>query len=330
MSARTLAAMSNTSKMQTQQLTIKPSPATMKAAQAGSALKTAGASTMNPTMKLPPAGGADAGPVWVQIGTVWDAPLVVGNQTKKLEALGTGVTKMTGAFQDITRMKEEKRAMMTDMHEHALERVAATRVEMEDTLAELAAHIKAFCEEWEQTRTEAMDKMDLELQQRVAKIAARFDRLDGRAGRLQVAIDEERAARIKSTQEIVIPARKSVEVLQETIEKERQTREHRERELSAHLEETVAMLERNVVVEKEKRVVRHEEFVKECEIELNKLAARQVRIGASNEEIGVSLHRDLEQEKKLRVDGQDHIVEQITMFIHKFQAHIREEGEMGN
>lgn len=311
------------------QVTIKPSPATMKPSQAGTSLKAAGAATMNPTLKLAPGAGADD-PVWVQIGTVWDPPLVVGEQTKKLEALGAGVTRMAGAFQDITRMKEEKRAMMTDMHEHALERVAATRSEMEEILAELAQHIQAFCEEWEVTRTDAMDKMDQELRERVAKIAARFDRLEARAGSLQVAIDAERAARIRSQEQIVIPARKSVEVLQEAIEKERQTRQHRESELSAHLEETVAMLERTCAVEREKRGIKHDEFKKECDIELKKLDDRQVRIRQSNAEICEALRRDLESEKERRTEGQDHIVEQITEFIRKFQAHIAEEGEMGN
>ena len=77
------------------------------------------------------------------------------------------------------------------------------------------------------------------------------------------------------------------------------------------------------------RRTRHEQVVKELELDVARLKKRSAAIETCNTERVASLQEDIINEEKLRKETQDGVVNKLTAFIQKFQAHIREEGQMG-
>lgn len=263
------------------------------------------------------------------VDTMWDPPKPTTEHGAKMHALPKGVDRMSSAFKDATKAKEEKRIMMDELHETSLERVEATRQEMEELLKELGVYLKAFYVQYEEKLKVTLEELRVEEEERVVAINKRFHILEERQQALKVAIDEERETRLRNTEAILGPARRSVEMLVVDLEKERRIRHTRHTELKQRLEDAAKMLAEALDGEQQNREARHEQVVKELEIDVKRLQKRGVAIEQCNAEKVADLQNDLVSEENLRKEGQDQIVVKITEFIKRFQAHVKEEGEMG-
>lgn len=266
-----------------------------------------------------------------EVPTVWDEPdKRTLEQIKVLDQMGNKVVKMSSTFEGVTNMKQEKAAIMDEMHEHSLEKVEDLRQHMEALLAELKTEISAFQEEYTQQMADQMDVLDVELRERIAALAARYDALEERTRKLHVSIKAETQSRLVDTEALMGPVRKMVADLETDLHTEKEIREIREVELTEHMQENVRL--QNIDLEKEiaNRIDRHKEERLHFEKEAARLLKRHEGIGVDNTEIIKSFNSDMAQERQLRVAGQDHVVEQITNFIKKFQDHVLEEGDMGN
>lgn len=264
-----------------------------------------------------------------EIQSIWDEPKAATEHGKKMETLVCGVDRMSSAFEDATRTKHEKRTMMDDMHETMLERVEQTRSDIEETLQELGVHLEAFYKEYEQKRRTTFELLHRDEQERIAKINKHFDYLDQRCKNLSAAIVEERESRLRDTRAIIDPARRSVELLTDQLAKEQKIRRARNKELKQELEDAANRMIASIEVETRNREVRHDNMFKEMDKEMQRLDKREAHVAKCNVEEIEKLDRDIESEKQLRIKGQDQIVEKITDFIQRFQAHVKEEGEMG-
>jgi len=264
-----------------------------------------------------------------KIESIWEEPKAATEHGKKMESLVAGVDRMSSAFEDATRTKDEKRRMMDDMHETMLERVEQTKADIEETLQELGVHLQAFYKEYEQKRRTTFEQLHREEEERIAGINKKFDYLDQRCKSLGAAIVEERESRLRDTQAIIGPARRSVELLTDQLAKEQKVRRTRNQELRQEMEDAANRLMASIEIESRNREVRHDNMLKDMEKDIKRLQKREADVAKSNIEQVEVLNRDIESEKQLRIKGQDHIVEKITDFIQRFQAHIKEEGEMG-
>lgn len=301
-----------------------------------STLQAAGAATL----KLPPKAGTSKlssvmtlkphqAVCLADVETVWDTAKPINMHSQKIAVLPKGVDRMSAAFKDATKTKEEKRRMMDNLHETAMERVDQTRTEMDEILAELAVYLKAFYVEYEDKLKVLLEELRTEEENRMVKINERFLVLEEREQRLSNAIDEEREARLFNTEAILGPARRSVELLVVDLEKERQIRHTRNDELNERMEDAVKLLAESMETEENNRAVRHEQVVKELEIDLKRLHKRSQEIEECNAEKVAAVQEDIISEEKLRKQSQDDIVVSITSFIQRFQAHVKEEGAMG-
>jgi len=263
------------------------------------------------------------------VETVWDPARPINNHGIKMAVLPKGVDRMSSAFKDATKTKEEKRKMMDDLHETAMERVEQTRNEMEEILTELGIYLQAFYSEYEEKLKVTLDELKVEEEVRIVKINERFQLLEERQVRLGKAIDVERETRLTNTEAILGPARRSVELLVVDLEKERRIRHTRRDELNQRMEDAVKMLAESMDTETKNRVARHEQVVKELDIDVKRLQKRSAAIEVCNAEKIAVLQEDVISEERLRKETQDDIVLKITTFIQRFQAHIKEEGAMG-
>lgn len=318
---------------------LKSSQATLKLSlpEGNSSLQAAGAATL----KLPPESMTTKRMSSVMtlkphqavrmsdIETIWDAPKPITEHSAKMHALPKGVDRMSSAFKDATKTKEEKRNMMDDMHETSMERVETTRKEMEELLQELGLYLKAFYVDYEEKLKVTLEELRSEEEERIVAINKRFQILEERQQALKRAIDEERETRLHNTEAILGPARRSVEMLVHDLEKERRIRHTRNTELKQRLEDAAKMLAEALDGEQRNREARHEQVVKELEIDVKRLQKRGAAIEQCNAEKVAAVQDDLVNEEKHRKEGQDTIVVKITDFVRRFQAHIKEEGEMG-
>jgi hypothetical protein len=319
---------------------MKASQATLKLPDGNGSLAAAGAATL----KLPPQSVINASSnklssvmtlkphqamSLADIETVWDQAKAPNSHGIKMAVLPKGVDRMSGAFKDATKTKEEKRQMMDSLHETAMQRVAQTRKEMKEILAELAVYLEAFYTEYEGKLKVLLEELKADEEERVRKINERFKLIEERAARLQVSIDEEREARLFSTEAILGPARRSVELLVHDLEKERRIRHTRNDELNQREQDAVKMLSEVMDNETKVRETRHEQVQKELDIDVKRLQKRSVIIEQANAEKVAALQDDILSEEKLRKETQDDIVVKITDFVARFQIHVKEEGEMG-
>jgi len=262
---------------------------------------------------------------------------------RQLDTMGSKVVGMSASFKTVTDMKAGKAEVMDQMHEHSLAKVEDVRVHMEEILADIGEQIGEFTVEWTTKRDENMDMLDAEMREKMVLLNKRYQRLEERALRLNAAIEEETASRIRDTQALMIPVNKTVERLTTDLETEREIRETREKELMKHLEESVAILEDSNQTEAKNRVERHAEAVKEYTNGKNnekeavkrpggfeRLQKRHSEIGVKSHSLVTAVYTDLDNERALRIKGQDHITSKINEFIARFQSHVLEEGDVGN
>merc|ERR1719408_410751 len=95
------------------------------------------------------------------------------------------------------------------------------------------------------------------------------------------------------------------------------------------MEDAVKLLLEGIETEHQNRETRHEHVVKDLQIDIERLNKRNKNIEECNAEKVAALQEDIISEEKLRKESQDDIVQKITTFIQRFQAHIKEEGAMG-
>lgn len=263
------------------------------------------------------------------IETVWDPPRSMNSHGIKMAVLPKGVDRMSSAFKDATKTKEEKRRMMDNLHETAMERVEQTRQEMEKIFAELSVYLQAFYVEFEQKLKVTVEELSVEEEERIVKINERFRLLEERQERLNKAIDLERETRLHNTEMILGPARRSVELLIVDLDKEKRIRHTRHDELKQRMEDAVKLLGESIDTEHENRKTRHEQIDTDLHIDIKRLQKRSSAIEECNAEKVAALQEDIISEEKLRKESQDDVVQKITTFIQRFQAHIKEEGAMG-
>lgn len=332
---------------------LRSSSATQK--QAVSALRAAASATLNPTIKpkaekgmtvaatldpqgsfmLPSAATLKFAPEPKQasVPTVWDEPHALEMKTtRKLQTLGASVKRMGTAFEGAMQIRVEKRQMMDEVHEQAVERVDKNRSELEDVLANLSKYIGKFTSDWERTLGQRMDEFSVMMKDRVHGMTERYERLEERLKAIRSGIEEETASRIRDTEEVLVPIRETVARLSDDLQREQAIRRNREEELEQFMEESVKMLEENVATEVENRKRRFEDLSHEVDIEIRRLKEHrhEAKLIQIRQDLEAELEKDLENEVKFRKEGQDHIVEEITKFINKFHAHVKEEGMMGN
>jgi hypothetical protein len=317
---------------------LRNSQATLKLGHSGSSgtLQTAGAATL----KLGSATNGKRTSVQTlkpqsfvgmsEIETLWDKPKPLTEHCKRMVQVRSAVDHTTSQFKDVVSNKLEKRRVMDEMHETALERVEQTRQTIEALLVEIGEHVEAFMKEYREKLVVMLEKLKVTEEERIVKINARFQKLDEWQQVVLEAINEERETRIAEAEAILEPARRSVESLVYDLEKEREERRTKNKQIKKKLEETVSLLIDHSELEQKTREDIHEQVVKDLEKVDQRIKKRSEEIVVHNAEHLQRLRDDIDAEELHRKEGQDSVVVKITEFVHRFQAHVKEEGEMGN
>eukprot|EP00746_Dinoflagellata_sp_MGD_P111982 gnl/MRDRNA2_/MRDRNA2_48849_c0_seq1.p1 gnl/MRDRNA2_/MRDRNA2_48849_c0~~gnl/MRDRNA2_/MRDRNA2_48849_c0_seq1.p1 ORF type:complete len:300 (+),score=88.48 gnl/MRDRNA2_/MRDRNA2_48849_c0_seq1:55-954(+) len=263
------------------------------------------------------------------MATIWDDQKVVTEQTQKLNSLSAGVERMSSVFEEANRAREEQRRMMDLLHERTIDQIRDTHRYMEEIMAEMSKKMEDFVTKFDHELDGTKDELMTALKVKVAALTAQIKNLEERSRKLQAGLDQERADRIRETEEVLAPIRKQVAKLISSLEKEQRIRRVREEEMMNALDDAAENLNNTVDIEKSNREQKQKNLLEDNAYELRHLINRQrnieLLVGDKTEE----LRSDLENEARYRVDSQNNVVENITSFIQRFQENIKEEGEMG-
>jgi hypothetical protein len=266
----------------------------------------------------------------------------------ELHHFGKQVVRMPALFETMSHLEVDKREFMDDMHEHALAKVEEVRIHMEEALLEVAKHVQEFTVASDLKQTDAMDELTAQQRQRFETIRARYDKLESRIRALQIAIQEETAARMRHIEHVLGPIRAEVATYTSELEKETRIRNDRERELKSHLDACVGRLDESLKLEKNNREDRHRAAIiqvlgsaggvdppavhkewherNDFESDIPRLARRQREMCEKDTMEVDNVQKDLDNARDLRIKGQDHVTTQINEFISRFRAHTLEEA----
>lgn len=263
------------------------------------------------------------------VETIFEEHKATTEQSRKMSSLSAGVQRMSSIFEEAAKTRAEQRRMMDDLHENTMKKVQITWADMQRIMGELTASMGDFVQNFRKQLEQTKEDLCRDQHQRVAGINAQIEILERRSVALQQGLDEERANRIRETEDVLGPIRKRVEKLTAALDKEQQIRLNREAELRKHLDEAVEELNNNCKIEEQNRQDRAAEIQADCEKEQGRLLKRQNQIERQTKIKLKELDQSLVDEKKHRLEGQDLVVAKVTDFIRRFQANVREEGEMG-
>lgn len=243
----------------------------------------------------------------------------------KLNILAVEVERMSAIFEEANKAREEQRKIMDEMHQDLLRRIQMTRDYMTQEAKRLADTMKSFTAKFEHELNSMKDELTKMLKNKIAQINHSLASLEQRHRDLERAIDVERQERIQQTEEVLGPIWRRVDRIIAELHAETKTRQGREQELMKQLLDAAESLNNVVDSEKFTREQQYMDFKKMSERERQGLEDKQVRIRQDTHLHLHHLQTDLEKEVDGRIENQDGIVDNVTVFIKRFQENIKED-----
>lgn len=252
-----------------------------------------------------------------------------GSQNAKLQKLAKEVERMSEVFEEANRARAEERQLRDDMHQDLLRRIQLVRDYMAQETKRLNELLKEFTSKFELELQEVKDELMTKLNTQVSIANQKLTRLEGWGVELEAAIEQERQDRLRETEAVMAPIRKKVARLEEDLVLEEKIRKNRSEELMKDLIEATDSLNNTLDVDKYNR----EQYFRDLEAvtldERESLEKRQII--ARDEQIkGVDKRREcLNEETDNRIENQDGIVDNVTLFVRRFQENMMEDAKMG-
>jgi len=326
---------------------------TLKGTQSASALRTAGTMTLKGTdysgrnstlkdvvtVKLPPGNDATTkfSPSWDATvrktnspATVWEEEKQPAPQHRKLASLPGAVDRMHSVFKEEARGKARQRALMDELHEDQIKRLGQFGVEIEHSIADLAAHMDQFIDSTRTLVKGTFDGLQGDLRDRIDSLQPPLRELEARGRAVHAGLEEEKLARVRETEEILVPLKERIERLGADLAKEQKIRENRNAEFQQRLTQAVAALDSGIDAEIAARNERGTEMAKEWQHDQEQLQRRQDKLEKGLAAVKDQLFKETELERGHRAGAQDPVVEALTNFIKKFQANAKEQSLLGN
>lgn len=299
------------------------SAATLKPSQASGYR---GNTTQKPTgdKTRKPSAGVNAG----SIPTVWDEQKDESEQHERLNKLAAGVERMSSVFEEEKHAREEQRKIMDLLHAHTMEQVQEVRKYMQQLHVEMQQKIQDFSTKFDHELDDMKEELIARLKEKIAAMTVRMQSLEERAEKWKVGLDEERAERIRQTEQVLNPIRKQIAKLIHFLGREQRIRRRRQEEMLKALDTAVENLNRTADVEEATREQKQKDMLDDDAWEFRRLENRQRQISLSTAEMIEEPQSSLDHEVTHRVDAQNNVVETVTSFMQRFRENIREESQM--
>lgn len=252
-----------------------------------------------------------------------------GGRNAKLLKLAQEVERMSEVFEEANRARAEERQLREDMHNDLLRRIQLVRDYMGTETKRLSELMKDFTSKFEKDLQDVKDELMTKLNTKISVANQSLSRLENWSSELDRAIEQERQDRLRETEAVMAPIRKKVARVEEDLVLEQKIRQVRSEELMKDLIEATDSLNNTLDVDKFNREQYFKDLVLVTEDERKSLEKRQI-VTREETSQGMDKRREaLNQETENRIENQDGIVDNVTLFIKRFQENITEEGKMG-
>lgn len=252
-----------------------------------------------------------------------------GGRNAKLLKLAQEVERMSEVFEEANRARAEERQLREDMHNDLLRRIQLVRDYMGTETKRLSELMKDFTSKFEKDLQDVKDELMTKLNTKISVANQSLSRLENWSSELDRAIEQERQDRLRETEAVMAPIRKKVARVEEDLVLEQKIRQVRSEELMKDLIEATDSLNNTLDVDKFNREQYFKDLVLVTEDERKSLEKRQI-VTREETSQGMDKRREaLNQETQNRIENQDGIVDNVTLFIKRFQENITEEGKMG-
>lgn len=248
-----------------------------------------------------------------------------GASNWKLTHLAEEVERMSAVFEEANKAREEERRLRDETHADLLRRIQMTRDYMSQESKRLTDTMKSFTAKFEHELTSMKDELTTALREKIKQVNHSLKLLEERSKELEQAIEVERQDRIQQTEEVLGPIRKRVDRIMGELHQETKTRQAREQNLMKQLLDAAEVLNNTVDAEKFNREQQYMDFKQMSGRERQSMEDRQVRTRQDTQKSLAVLKEELETEVDNRIENQDGIVDNVTVFIKRFQENIKED-----
>jgi len=228
-------------------------------------------------------------------------------------------------FEEANKARAEQRKLMDEMHQDLLRRIQMTRDYMTQEAKRLADTTKSFTAKFEHEIQSMKEELTTVLKNKISQVNHALALLDARNKELEQAIEVERQDRIRQMEEVLGPPRKRVDKIMGELHAETKTRQAREQVMMKQLLDAAEYLNNDVDAEKFLREQQYMDFKLMSERERQSLEDRTVSTRQATQKSLAVLKTELEKEVDNRIVNQDGIVDNVTVFIKRFQENIKED-----
>jgi len=262
------------------------------------------------------------------VSTVWDEATHPTAQGRQLEFLAGKVDRIGSVFEGETRSRNQQRQLVDELHEDQMKRLDEIGLEIDQSIADLTAYMDDFIRNSRGELVGTFDGLHEELRARIDGLLPRLKELEARGWAVRLGLEEERAARIRETAEILVPFREQVAKLAADLQREQRVRETRSSEIQRRLDEAVAALDSALDSEIASRGQRVAATGQEWRHEREQLSRRQDKLEQGLEAVKDALREEIRLEAEQRAGAQDPVVRALTAFIRKFQTNATEQSHL--
>jgi hypothetical protein len=250
---------------------------------------------------------------------------LTSQQDLALQKMSQEVERMSSVFEEAEKAREERRKQLDELHDDTMRRIRMTRDYTQQEAKRTADTMKSFEAKFGVEMKNMRDELLKELNDKSAIIEGILGGLEERMCGLEKGLEQQTVDRKHQMESVLGKIGEEVGKLTADLDEERKTRQRREEELMKELADAIEAMNLAVDAEKFSREQQYMDFKQWAHSQQERLGKRQYEVEReTNDSLG-NLREGLQDETQDRIECQDGIVENITLFVKRFQDNIKEE-----
>jgi len=250
---------------------------------------------------------------------------LTSQQDVALQKMSQEVDRMSSVFEEAEKAREERRKQLDELHDDTMRRIRMTRDYTAQEAKRTGDTMKSFEAKFSHEITNMRDELMKELHDKSSIIEGILNGLDDRMDGLEKSLAQQTEDRKRQMEETLGTIGEEVTKLTADLDEERRARQRREEELMKELADAVEAMNLAVDAEKFSREQQYMDFKQWAHSEQERLGKRQYQVERETNDTLGNLREGLQEETQDRIECQDGIVENITLFVKRFQDNIKEE-----
>jgi len=250
---------------------------------------------------------------------------LTSQQDMALQKMSQEVERMSSVFEEAEKAREERRKQLDELHDDTMRRIRMTRDYTAQEARRTGDTMKSFEAKFGHEMQNMKDELLKELHDKSSVIEGILKGLEDRMLGLEKGLEQQHEDRKVQMESTLGKIGEEVAKLTADLDEERRARQRKEEELMKELADAIEAMNLAVDAEKFSREQQYMDFKQWAHAEQERLGKRQYQVERETNDTLGNLREGLQEETQDRIDCQDGIVENITLFVKRFQDNIKEE-----